>query len=58
MGRLKVLGLGSGGLRGIYHIAVIQTLSEMNLLSDIKKIYGCSVGALVSVLYIIGYTID
>lgn len=49
------LFIGGGGLDGILFIGSLEYLHENNLL-DLKRFYGCSIGALIGVLYISGYT--
>ena len=46
------LALGSGGAKGIAHIAVIQYLESMGV--NIDYIAGSSIGALVGALYLTG----
>jgi len=53
---IKTLALGSGGLRGIYHLSVLEVFEDLNLIKDITKYAGCSIGSLICVLYIVGYT--
>jgi predicted acylesterase/phospholipase RssA len=55
---IKTLGLASGGLRGIYHIAVLKEMENMNIIKDITKYVGCSIGSLICALYIIGFSPD
>lgn len=52
----KILVLSGGGIKGIAHIGALQKLHELNILQYIEIFAGASVGALISVLYIIGYT--
>lgn len=49
------LFIGGGGLDGILFIGSLEYLHENNLL-DLKRFYGCSIGALIGILYISGYT--
>jgi NTE family protein len=50
------LALGSGGSRGIAHIAVIERLQSMNI--PIHRIAGSSIGAVVGALYSAGSLAD
>jgi hypothetical protein len=49
------LFIGGGGYSGIMFIGVLEYLHENNLL-DLKNFYGCSIGSLIGVLYLSGYT--
>lgn len=53
---MKKIGLvlGSGGLRGMAHIGVLNVLEEENI--PISFIVGCSIGSLVGGLYASGYS--
>jgi hypothetical protein len=49
------LFIGGGGYSGIMFIGVLEYLHENNLL-DLKNFYGCSIGSLIGILYLSGYT--
>ena len=46
--------LGGGGAKGAFQIGAWQALAEAGVLSDVKAVAGCSVGALNAVLFAIG----
>lgn len=46
------LALGSGGARGLAHLAVFEALAEMNLRAD--RVAGASIGAVMGALYASG----
>lgn len=52
----KILVLSGGGIKGISFIGALQSLSELNILQNIQTYAGTSVGALILLLIIIGYT--
>lgn len=52
---MEDLFIGGGGYSGIMFIGVLEYLHENNLL-DIKNFYGCSIGSLIGILYLSGYT--
>jgi predicted acylesterase/phospholipase RssA len=52
------LALCGGAIRCIAHIGVLKELSKYNLLSCVKEMFGVSAGALFSLLYIIGYSLN
>jgi len=49
------LVLSGGGIKGIAHIGGLCALDEQKLLHKIKNIAGCSIGAVIGFLIIIGY---
>jgi hypothetical protein len=49
------LFIGGGGYSGVMFIGVLEYLHENNLL-DLKNFYGCSIGSLIGILYLSGYT--
>jgi hypothetical protein len=49
------LFIGGGGYSGVMFIGVLEYLHENNLL-DVKNFYGCSIGALIGILYLSGCT--
>jgi|APGre2960657423_1045063.scaffolds.fasta_scaffold05211_5 hypothetical protein len=49
------LFIGGGGYSGIMFIGVLEYLHENNLL-NLKNFYGCSIGSLIGILYLSGYT--
>jgi len=48
--------LGPGGIKGYAELGYIMFLEENNLLSKVQQFIGCSVGSLISLLLICGYT--
>jgi len=48
------LCLGGGGAKGAFQIGAWQALQEAGMLSEIKAVAGCSVGALNAVLFALG----
>ena len=53
--KMNDLFIGGGGYSGVMFIGVLEYLHENNLL-DIKNFYGCSIGSLIGILYLSGYT--
>ena len=47
------LVLGSGGARGIAHIAIIEGLVKDGI--EIEAIYGCSMGAVIGGIFAAGH---
>lgn len=54
----NILVLSGGSMRGIAHIGVLKALENLNILENIKTFAATSVGAMISVLYLVGYTPD
>lgn len=54
----NILVLSGGSMRGIAHIGVLKALEELNVLENIKTFAATSVGVMISVLYLVGYTPD
>jgi NTE family protein len=54
----KILVLSGGGIKGIAHIGVLKALEEYNIIKNIKIIAGASIGGIIGILYLIGYTPD
>jgi predicted acylesterase/phospholipase RssA len=52
------LALCGGGIRCIAHIGVLKELQKQNLLKCVKELFGVSAGALFSLMYCIGYTLQ
>lgn len=50
------LVLSSGGLHAFSFIGCLKLLEEMNILQSINTFIGCSGGAIICALYILGYT--
>lgn len=50
------LALGSGGLRGMAHLGVLQVLEERGIAVDF--VAGCSIGSLIGALYCSGHSTD
>lgn len=53
-----VLILCGGGVKGIAHLGGLKALEELGILQNIKTVVGSSVGALLGLLFNIGYTPD
>ncbi|NBU33741.1 hypothetical protein EB118_12240 [bacterium] len=45
-----------GGVKGIAFIGVLKTLSEQGLLGNVTSVSGVSAGAIVALLFVLGYT--
>lgn len=56
MNEKEILVLSGGSLKGIAHIGVLKALEEKNILKNIKTFAGTSIGGIISVLYVIGYS--
>ena len=56
--KIKILVVGGGGMKGLEFIGSLKYLYELNLLNNIEEYYGCSIGSYISLLLIIGYSID
>lgn len=54
----SILVLSGGGIRGIAYFGALKALEELDYLKNINTFAGTSVGAIISGLYIIGYTSD
>ena len=50
------LTIGGGSLKGVAFVGALEYLHSKNYLSVIDNFYGCSVGSIIGILYIIGYT--
>jgi predicted acylesterase/phospholipase RssA len=53
----NVLLLGSGGVKGFLMLGSLLFFEKSKMLKDIKKIVGISIGALIGLFYIVGYSI-
>lgn len=49
------LTIGGGSFKGLCFIGALDYLHTKNLINVIDNFYGCSVGSLIGILYIIGY---
>lgn len=49
-----VLVLGAGGVKGYMMVGTLLFLEKTNILKNIKKIVGVSIGAIIGILYVIG----
>ena len=52
----EILVLNGGGIRGIAHIGALSVLHDLGILSTIKTYAGSSIGGIICVLLICGYT--
>lgn len=53
---IDTLVLSGGGIKGIVHLGVLKMLEETGIINGIKNFAGTSVGGLICMLYVIGYT--
>lgn len=56
--KITNLVLSGGGIKGIIMIGALKALDDNKILNNIKSISMTSVGALIGVLYVMGYKID
>ena len=49
------LFIGGGGIDGISFVGALEYIHQNKLL-DLKRFYGCSIGSLIGVLYISGFS--
>lgn len=54
----RILAFSGGGALCLAHIGVLKSLSSHGLLSSVKECVGISAGAIISLLYVLGYTLD
>lgn len=54
--KYKNLVMSGGGIKGIAHIGALYALQQLNYLDTIEEFSGTSVGSLILMLYVIGYT--
>lgn len=54
----KFLVISGGGIRGMSFIGALKALENYKILCDIETFAGTSVGALIIVFFVIGYSID
>lgn len=54
--KYHTLVLSGGGIKGIIHIGALKALKDKGHLMHIKKIYGTSIGSLIALMHIVGYT--
>ena len=52
----KKIVLSGGGVKGICHVGALYALDELNILDKIDTFAGTSIGSLVILLYVIGYS--
>lgn len=52
------LVFGGGGIKGIAFIGVLKKLEEKNVLKNIKRFAGTSIGSLIITMYLVGMTPD
>ena len=50
------LTIGGGNFRGLAFLGALEHLHSNNLLTNIDEFYGCSIGSIIGILYLIGYT--
>ena len=53
----RILSLCGGGHLCIAHIGLLKALHDRNLLKYVKEVIGISAGALVGLMYVLGYTL-
>jgi predicted acylesterase/phospholipase RssA len=54
----KTLILSGGGTRGLVYYGVLKALDELKILENITTFATTSVGALISIMYLIGYNVN
>jgi predicted acylesterase/phospholipase RssA len=54
--KIDNLVLSSGGMSGLMFLGSLHYLYSNNMMSNIKNFIGCSAGAIISLLLVIGYT--
>jgi len=55
---IKILVLSGGGMLGLSTIGSLKYLDELNLLKNINEYYGCSIGAIISLMLCLNYTVS
>ncbi len=50
------LTIGGGNFKGISYVGALEYLYQNNMIKNIENFYGSSVGTIVGIFYIIGYT--
>ena len=50
------LVLSGGGIKAIAYVGVFDVFENYGLLNQIDSIIGCSSGAIMGLLYVVGYT--
>lgn len=58
MDKIEYLTLCGGGVKGIAYAGCLKALDEHNIMKNIKGIIGTSAGAIVAVLFAVGYNYD
>jgi predicted acylesterase/phospholipase RssA len=53
-----ILVLSGGGIKGLALVGCLKALEKLNILNNFKTMAGTSVGALITALYVIGYSPD
>jgi predicted acylesterase/phospholipase RssA len=53
-----VIVMGPGGMKGFLHLGCLIPFHEMDFLKEVKIMIGVSVGSIILLLYLIGYSID
>lgn len=53
---IEILVLSSGGVNGLQQLGALNYFHQKNMLSNIDKYCGTSIGAVISLLLIVGYT--
>lgn len=48
--------MSGGGIKGISHLGALYALQQLHYLDNIEMFSGTSIGGLISILYVIGYT--
>jgi len=57
MWKPEILVLGPGGIKGFLELGALVGLEKEGLLSDVTTYVGVSVGAIISLLLVVGYTV-
>lgn len=54
----NVLALGFGGMKGYLELGALNYLESIDLLDSLDKVVGCSVGSIIGLMIVVGYTSD
>lgn len=54
----QYIALAGGGIKGVSYIGAFKALEKLKITKNIKGIIGSSVGSLIALLFVLGYTSD
>jgi len=54
--QVRHLIFSGGGIKGLSYIGCFKALEEMKIIDDLESCSGCSIGAVISMLIVLGYT--